>query len=196
MDKLLCNNTTLSGKLLCNNTTLSGKLLCNNTTLSGKLLCNNTTLSGVHGFHRSKIIELINIFRKSYFNHLQIIIASDSMPIENLSSDTIYNCLLFLNSYTVTNGYTIIEHLKPKGVLCIIDPSGNDPIHQWIENDYSGYKLVHQVLTYTDIQDEITPRILWMTRRDIPVLEHSMPHEIKIMPTAREQNSYNTCQIM
>jgi hypothetical protein len=136
------------------------------------------------------------MFRTGYSNYSQIIIASDSIPIENFSSDTIYNCLLFLNTYTVTTGCKLIQDLKPKGVLCIIDPSGNDPIHHWVENDYSGYKLVHQVLTYTDIQDEVTPRILWMTRRDIPVLEHYMPHEIKIMPAGRDQNLQNTCQIM
>jgi hypothetical protein len=175
MDKLLCNNTSKS-------TTSS---------LDSRNISNSATLSGVYGFHRSTIIELIDSFRKAYADHYQLIIGSDSLPVENLSSDIIYNCILFINSYTVTNGHKLIQHLKPRGVLCVIDPSGNDDIHKWLDNDYSNYRLVHQVFTYSDIPDEITPRIIWMTRRDVKIVKHSMKHKIKVMSTPQ-----NSCQMM
>jgi hypothetical protein len=145
----------------------------------------------VYGFPRSTIIQLIDSFRKGYSEHYQLIIGSDSLPIEHLSAETIGNCILFLNTYSVTNSYKLIQLFKPSGVLCAIDPSGNDDIHQWLDNDYSSYRLVHQVFTYSDLPDEITPRIIWMTRRDVPIVKHSMPHKIKIIPTSK-----NSCQLM
>ena len=63
-----------------------------------KLLCNNTALSDVYGFSRSTIIQLIDSFRKGYSEHYQLIIGSDSLPIEHLSNETIGNCILFINS--------------------------------------------------------------------------------------------------
>jgi len=161
------------------------------------LLCNNTSLSGVYGFPRSTLIQLIDFFRKGYSE--QLIIGSDSLPLEHLSSDIIYNCILFINSYTVTTGYKLIQHLKPRGVFCVIDPSGNDDIHQWLDDDYNSYRLVHQVFTYSDLPDEMTPRIIWMTRRDVPIVKHSMPDKIKIMSPpviSNIDNLQNNCLLM
>ena len=174
------------------------KSLCNNTTISGNSLCNNTTLSCVYGFPRSTIIQLIDFFRKCYSD--QLIIGSDSLPLEHLSPETIGNCILFINSYTVTNGYKLIQTLQPKGVLCVIDPSGNDDIHQWLDDDYNSYRLVHQVCTYSDLPDEMTPRIIWMTRRDVPIVKHNMPDKIKIMSAppviSNIDNLHNNCLVM
>jgi hypothetical protein len=152
----------------------------------------------VYGFPRSTIIQLIDFFRKGYSE--QLIIGSDYLPLEHLSSDVIYNCILFINSYTVTTGYKLIQHLKPRGVLCVIDPSGNDDIHTWLDDDYSSYRLVHQVFTYSDFPDETTPRIIWMTRRDVPIVKHSMPDRIKIVSEppviSYVDNLQNNCLVM
>lgn len=151
----------------------------------------------VYGFPRSTIIQLIEFFRKSYSD--QLIISSDSLPVEHLSPETIGNCILFINSYIVTTGYKLIQLLKPKGILCVIDPTGNDDIHHWLDDDYNSYRLVHQVFTYSDLSDEMTPRIIWMTRRDVPIVKHSMPDKIKIMSPpviSNIDNLQNNCLVM
>ena len=150
-------------------------------------------------YNNTTIIQLIDFFRKGYSE--QLIIGSDYLPLEHLSPETIGNCILFINSYTVTTSYSLIQHLKPKGVLCLLDPCGNDDIHQWLDDDYNNYRLVHQVFTYSDIPDEITPRILWMTKRNVPIIKHSMPHKIKIVSAPPvvsniKNNLQNNCLVM
>lgn len=155
----------------------------------------------VYGISRSTIVDLISIFRNTY-NDLYIcrgnlseghpvILASDSLPISEIPPDIIENCLLFINSYQVTNGVRLIKLLRPRGILFIVDPLGNDDIHQWLDNDYTGYRFVHQVITYSHIEEEITPRILWMTRKDAPIEKHSLPNSIKVLST-----SNNSCLLM
>ena len=117
---------------------------------------------------------------------------------QNLKHELHY-CLYYILMNFHMIQLELIQHLKPRGVFCVIDPSGNDDIHQWLDDDYNSYRLVHQVFTYSDLPDEMTPRIIWMTRRDVPIVKHSMPDKIKIMSPpviSNIDNLQNNCLVM
>jgi hypothetical protein len=122
----------------------------------------------------------------------------DIVSLDLIDNSLFGNHLLFTGSPSKEKSFDFDDliSLRPRGVLSIIELNDyqNDSIIDWIDNDYNGYSLVHQVSIQTQSFTRFDPRLIWMTRKDCPIKIKSVQ---TIIPKIYEFNDSNTiCSIM
>lgn len=138
------------------------------------------------------IIDTISSFYKAYqtfpittcgTENLQILNKAqlknpyiDVVSVDLIDNSLFGNHLLFLGSPSKDCKDKIFDFddlisLRPRGVLGIVELNDyqNQSIIEWIDRDYNGYNLVHQVSIQTESYTRFDPRLIWMTRKDCPV---------------------------